>query len=190
MASSDYSGPAAGNSVSEVLKVANTELRKLRAHHRMVTERIRRLRIVVDALGELGANAASSQPGDRTASPEPAARGLSGVTWAARDSIRGSNKHHARNTAGRTRSRNPDLRRACRIALLETLDAISREEVYERIVRRGSFRFASGESAASSIVEELNAMTKHGELRRIQGPFGWLWQRVPPATESGEPAIS
>lgn len=191
MASSDYSGLRCGNSVSEVLKMANTELQDLRAHYRTVTQRIRRLRIVVDALGELGLKGAGFEVEQKEPSLDRSLNGLSGTPSPSRDSLLERSKSQtAWNRAKRIHSRSPDLRRACRIALLETFDAVSREEVYERIVRRGSFCFADTRIAAPSILEELNALTEHGELRRVEGPSGVLWQRVPLATEPADPVFS
>ncbi len=191
MASSDYSGLTCENSVSEVLKMANIELRELRAHYKTVTQRIRQLRIVVDALGELGAQNAGSEMEQKEPSLRRTLKDLSGTLSPSGDSFRERNKSQAAcNRAKRSPSRNPDLRRACRIALLETCEAVSRQEVYERIVRRGSFCFANTQIAASLIIEELNTLTECGELRCVEGSSGLLWQRVSPAPEPAEPVVS
>ena len=173
MASSDYSGLTGGTSVTEVLKSANTELQELRAHYRNVTQRIRRLRSVVNALGALGSE------GDEQSLPESAVSGWSGVTASCKQVLGESRRHDKK-----IRSRNPDLRRACRIAMLETFEAVSPEEVHKRIVRRGSFCFADADSAMLSIIDELNALTYSGELSRIQVPSGVLWRRITPSDQT------
>jgi predicted nucleic acid-binding protein len=191
MASSDYSGLTCENSVSEVLKMANAELRELCAHYKTITQRIRRLRIVVEALGELGSPSAASEMGQKGPSLERGPHSSSGTVSRSRDSFRESNQSQAvKDEAERSLRRNSDLRRACRIALMETSEAVSRQEVYERIVRRGSFSFADTQIAASSILKELNALTERGELRCFEGSSGLLWQRVPASTELVDPVLS
>lgn len=181
MASSDYSGLTCGNSVSEVLKLAHGELRELRAHYRAVTERIRKLRIVVDALGELDDQGTRADGEENLRSSGHRPNFNSNRTSAIGNYSREKNKPQKR-----IRSLNPDLCRACRIALMETLEPASPEDVYRRIVRRGSFRFATPESARSSIVRELHALYDGGELERIEGSRATLWQRIIPAGDSAD----
>jgi len=74
--------------------------------------------------------------------------------------------------------RNPDLRRACRIALLETANAVSDSELLARIIRRGSFCFADNDSALLAIDQELTAMAEQGEVSPIDGSSQRMWQRI------------
>lgn len=58
-----------------------------------------------------------------------------------------------------------DLKRACRIALLEAGGAANAEQIYSLIVRRGSFVFPdSSEQALHSVVHALSTMHQAGEL--------------------------
>jgi hypothetical protein len=81
-------------------------------------------------------------------------------------------------------NQNPDLRRACRIALLETANAVSESELLARIARRGSFCFADTDSALLAIDQELTAMAEHGEVRAINASPQRLWQRIASAQDS------
>jgi hypothetical protein len=80
-------------------------------------------------------------------------------------------------------SPNSELRRACRIALLEASDAASEQEICRRIVRRGSYRFVNMGTATLSIVEELDALVDLGEVQRFDSPEGRLWQRISPRSD-------
>lgn len=58
-----------------------------------------------------------------------------------------------------------DLRRACRIALLEAGGAANAERIYSLIVRRGSFVFSdSNEQALDAVEHALSTMHEAGEL--------------------------
>jgi hypothetical protein len=79
---------------------------------------------------------------------------------------------------------NPDLRRACRIALLETANAVSDRELLDRITRRGSFCFADTDSALFAIDQELTAMAEQGEVQPINSSSQRLWERISSAHDS------
>jgi hypothetical protein len=81
-------------------------------------------------------------------------------------------------------NQNPDLRRACRIALLETANAVSDSELLARITRRGSFCFADTDSALLAIDQELTAMAEQGEILAINSSSQRLWQRISSAHDS------
>jgi hypothetical protein len=85
-------------------------------------------------------------------------------------------------------NRNPDLRRACRIALLETANAVSDSELLARITRRGSFYFADTDSALLAIDQELTAMAEQGEVLAINSSSRRLWQRIALAHDSQQRA--
>ena len=70
------------------------------------------------------------------------------------------------------------LRRAIRIAVFETSGVVSNEEVYARILRRGSFDFPSHDFAERSIDAELKSMANQGELLRLDTATGSGWQRI------------
>jgi hypothetical protein len=63
---------------------------------------------------------------------------------------------------------------------METSAAVCDDEIYTRIVRRGSFRFAGAESAGEAIAHELSVMAAHGEVRIVCHPPKRSWQRIPP----------
>jgi hypothetical protein len=68
-----------------------------------------------------------------------------------------------------------DLRRACRIALLESFEMMSGKEVYSRIVRRGSFLFTKSESANSAVVRELNCLVREGAAHSLKNGNECSW---------------
>jgi len=70
------------------------------------------------------------------------------------------------------------LRRACRIALLETAEAIPAAEIRARILRRGSFLFLEPNSAVPAILAELNRMADDGEVCFSGAGHDCRWRRA------------
>jgi hypothetical protein len=85
------------------------------------------------------------------------------------------------------RPESPALKRACRIALLETSGLLTANDVYERILRRGSFMFANPEFGKSEIVRELTALVEEGRARLFRVGFDCRWQRIQPPEEAEKP---
>ena len=61
---------------------------------------------------------------------------------------------------------------------METETAISLEEIYARIVRRGSFSFVSLRRASPALVRVLSAMAEEGEVRLLKNGPRWRWERI------------
>jgi hypothetical protein len=150
MASANYSASQEPPPISEVLRMVVQEHRELRARYQDVTSRIRKLRNAVRMLRSLGVADDCADPAQET-----------------------EHQHAIRRQARRD---DPALRRACRIAVLETVEAVSNEEIYARIVRRGSFSFVNAGAAARAIAAELSSMAEQGELRRVDNAT--KWQRI------------
>jgi hypothetical protein len=70
------------------------------------------------------------------------------------------------------------LRRACRIAVMETDEAASAEDIRSRILRRGSFPFKNLEYAAVAIAQTLDMMAKEGEVFSLDGGPHRRWKRT------------
>jgi hypothetical protein len=177
MASGNYSQPSTQASASEVLKVVVLELHELQTQYKEVNSRIRNLRIAVDALRELG---------DKTL-PGPAGKTEPSSSRLPKTSAEpvGESTIRTRSRSGILRGKpNPDLQRACRIALMETANAVTVDEIYARILRRKSFSFLDRASAIYAISEELHAMLHQGELRRIDDSCNTTWLRVEPHRNS------
>jgi hypothetical protein len=173
MSSITYSRPGTPSSASEVLQAVMKELGELRARYKEVTTRIRVLRSAIDSLRELRRLSMDE-------SLEPAwslSARLCNESYGPRDV--GARRMIARKEEP-SRSENPELQRACRIALMETTSAVCDDEIYARILRRGSFRFASAESAAQAIAHELTVMADQGEVRIVSHPSKRLWRRRSP----------
>jgi hypothetical protein len=60
-----------------------------------------------------------------------------------------------------------ELRRACRIALMESQETASLEEVYSRIVRRESFSFAGVEYPLVAIARIVNILAEEARNRDL-----------------------
>jgi len=183
MASTDHSRPEV-ESASKVLGAVMHELRELRVSYNRVAKRIRVLRGAMQALQQLDAQSFCDRSeqvevniGSSGRSSESSTLLPSAGTVCRRSEIR---KRRIQD------NENPDLRRACRIALLETANAVSDSELLARITRRGSFCFADTDSALLAIDQELTAMAEQGEVQPINGSSERLWQRIFSAPDSQE----
>ena len=70
------------------------------------------------------------------------------------------------------------LRRACRIAAMETDEAASAEDIRSRIMRRESFPFKNLEYAAVAIARTLDMMAKEGEVFSLDNDPHRRWKRT------------
>ena len=144
--------------VGEILDTASLELRELQGRLRQLTQRIRTLRRALVVLQDLQ-SACGTQPQPTSKS---SAEGNSS-SLECQDVVF---------------QRDPALRRACRIALLEATEEISEEEILERINRRGSYSFPDQASARVAIASELEAMSKTREAARVRDSSGSKWRRA------------
>jgi hypothetical protein len=166
MASSNHSAQTAiHGSVATVLQLVTVELQQLLVRRDEVTKRIRSLHTAVNALEEFAAHTRSSTAAIPlgTMKEKPSLPEMS--------------------TPNSTESMNdasPRLRRACRIALLETDKPLSEQEIYARIIRRGSFSFVNADSAFPAILRELTGMAEVGEVRCFPSGSGSnkTWQQM------------
>jgi hypothetical protein len=70
------------------------------------------------------------------------------------------------------------MRRACRIALMETEEAATVDEIYSRIAHRESFHFDNVYQAAAAIRQTLNLMTERGEILVVETHPCPRWKRA------------
>lgn len=175
MASTDHSRSRV-ESASEVIGAVIHELRELRASYKRVAKRIRVLRVAMHALEELDAQSFCDRSEQAEAKIESRVRASQPTTMLSPEDTL------CRTSAIQKRrihyKQNADLRRACRIALLETANAISDSELLARIIRRGSFCFADPDLAVVAIDQELTAMAQQGEVQAINSSSQRLWQRI------------
>ena len=75
--------------------------------------------------------------------------------------------------------RQSQLRRACRIALMETDQPQSCAQIYERIQKRGSMSFGLNDDALHVLSVQLRAMATNSEVVCcvINGETRWQWKR-------------
>lgn len=74
---------------------------------------------------------------------------------------------------------NPEkLRRACRIALLESDTPQSCAEVYQRIRKRGSLSFDGYDNVLQLLADQLNSMSENSEILSftMNGEIRWQWK--------------
>lgn len=72
------------------------------------------------------------------------------------------------------------LRRACRIALLEGERSGTAEDIYARIVRRGSLPTTDQQRGVASILAALSLMATDAEVRGVGAGSHKIWQLSPP----------
>jgi crotonobetainyl-CoA:carnitine CoA-transferase CaiB-like acyl-CoA transferase len=70
------------------------------------------------------------------------------------------------------------LERACRIALMETNEAVSVAMVYNRIVKRGSIAFAGHKRPHRAIEKALNRLVELGEADLVNEARNRRWSWV------------
>ena len=162
----------ASESVSALLTQMQTELRSLVTQHKGLTQRIRGIYRLIQALQETTNAPAFDHV---RVIPQPAS--------ADRAIARRSNRYRQSALRFRLCAVSISLQRACRIALMETETAVSLEEIYARIVRRGSFSFADTELARVKLFRVLNLMADDGEVRLLDNGPDWRWERKVPVEE-------
>jgi hypothetical protein len=160
---------ATSPSASAVVLLMQAELNNLVARRQELTQRIRTVHRVVRGLREIGRERATNSPYARRPAHD----------------VRLPRDDWGRPSGARDRSDevNCELQRACRIALMEAEAAASLEEIYERIVRRGSFSFNGIGSPGPALERMLNAMAETGEIRSLGSGETGRWQRILQAKE-------
>jgi hypothetical protein len=144
-----------------------TELHTLMTHNNEIRRRIHDIRRVVRGLQQI----ATSPPLDHLpATPH--------------SSCAAQVEYHLPRPDASASTRPPkraitSLQRACRIALMETEAAASLDEIYARILQRGSFPFVRQERAKSILLRVLRVMAQDGEVRLLRGAPCCRWERIP-----------
>ncbi|HEY6764130.1 MAG TPA: hypothetical protein VI386_05115 [Candidatus Sulfotelmatobacter sp.] len=170
MATNTYSAPSdVQSSLSEVVRLVDAELRGLLARREEVSARIRELNLAVNALEEFRGRSAPDN-----AANTPARRRRPTLNGNAPSATA---PYLPVDQNGSKAKSDLILRRACRIALLETLGPLSEREVYTRIIRRGSFSFSSPSFARRAIRQELYALLETGEAVCLANECDRRWQR-------------
>ena len=160
----------AKNSASVLVSQMEKELHSLVARQQELTRHIRSVHRVVRGLREMGSTRAVNSLDAR---PQP-------------PTDEGSMASHQAQTSrigAASVAVSVDLQRACRIALMEAQTAVSLEEIYERIVRRGSFSFVDIDQARLPLSRVLSVMIGDGETRLLDNGPSERWERISQATE-------
>jgi len=162
-------------SVSEVVRSLHNELHELISQRQQLTRSIRKLHRAVAAFHRFANNDVS------VAASRTIRRCKAGEQSLDAGALVSGGMDGSLAAGTRTMAVSP-LKRACRIALLETDQPLSETEIYARIVRRGSFAFEEDEVAHAAIARELQAMAKAGEIYLGEDGNGDAavsrWQRI------------
>jgi hypothetical protein len=153
--------------VLDIVKRAETKLSVLEAQRIHVLRRIHALRY----LAEMAARQEQRRP-DLIVSR----RTLAIVPKKRLESTRANHQQHA---ASRDHKSSSNLRRACRIALMESEGSQSSLQILERITKRESFTFGNYRDPQEAISQELNQMADEGEVVRLDVARTqcWEWKR-------------
>jgi len=87
---------------------------------------------------------------------------------------------------GRNKSANVKLERACRVALLESEAAASVPEIYDRIIRRGSYRLNRYKHPLVPIIKALHGLASRNEIEMVAGEASPCWVLRPKLSDSQE----
>ena len=157
---------ATSDSAAALVDQMQMELRNLMSRREGLARRIRNLRQVIRGLDEISSAPAFNY--QCAGPPSPAAQNSVTVSFPCGGTMIGEPGRHLQSgTQRKTKGVNAHLQRACRIALLEAEKPVSLEEIFARIVRRGSFSFVNPERANPVLLRVLNAMAECGEVQLL-----------------------
>lgn len=178
------------SAVAETVRRVNAQALALLTRRAEINQRIRSLHRVVHGLKDLATNAACDPANSRLATADHA--GWTPHLEQSKENPETRDGNSSReHTVERIRSRLPGeskhelvvLSRACRIALMETGNPASLDEIRSRIDRRGSFAFRDSESADAAMTRTLNVMRDSGEVCCVTSGSQPCWQRIAPVAE-------
>jgi hypothetical protein len=152
----------AGASVETVHEIVQRAASKLSALQARRTHLRKRIQALLHISRTLANEAVTSRPTESKGSP-------SGMNRSDRAPLE-------RNASVPRRSGSSALRRACRIALMETDHAESVEQILERIRKRNSVSLRDANEPSAAIVSELNRMLVDGEASRYLEHGMERWQ--------------
>jgi hypothetical protein len=181
------SSPAHESALFETVRRVNAEALSLLTRRSEINRRIRGLHRLMHGLRDLAAKTDSSR-GDRSTHLNSAGQPC-GEKTASLPTCCGNvlleRKVSEKQPLPLGGSKNPlgQLRRACRIALMEAGGTASLDEIRSRIVRRGSFSFPDSGLSESVIVQTLDSMAASAEVRCQQNGAQLVWQRIVRAGE-------
>jgi hypothetical protein len=160
---------SAPNSVVALTKLLRSELGRLSKQDEALRQLRRSFQLLLHELQEGGRQATkdlSTEP-PRSAGRQPVKGVVNENDRMTRTEIRGKPSISGER-----------LRRACRIAVMETDEAASAEDIRSRILRRGSFPFKNLEYAAVAIAQTLAMMAEEGEVLSLDNGPHRRWKRT------------
>lgn len=163
----------------DLVRHAETKLVALHADRSQLRRRIRALHYLLNTLNTEFSSPGSADPASQSARPTSQVNKdefLEGSV-AEVSSARGTNEPKASPSAETEVS--TELRRACRIALMESDRAQSCEQILDRIRRRESVCIAGFHNPVSAIAQELHAMLADYEVISKKNKKLWQLNRDP-----------
>src|SRR5580704_2625299 len=146
---------SAPSSVVALTKLLRSELGQLSEQDETLRQLRRSFQLLLHELQQLGRQTTK----DLVAEPPRSAR-----RQPVKEVVNEINRTTKTELRGKASISGERLRRACRIAVMETDEAASAEDIRSRILRRGSFPFINLEYAAVAIAQTLDMMAKEGEV--------------------------
>jgi hypothetical protein len=163
---------ASTSRLSDSVSVDSADLESLSSRYSALSQDVARLHQLLEDLAQ---RVVTLRVQTRTRSRQ-ASRSLSGRlathTHASTTRAQGKSQH-----SGAISRVNSKLKRACLIALMEASEPVSAETLYDRIERRGSFRFTGYKYPLRAIVLAMGAMVRQGQalLHNEGGLRRWRW---------------
>jgi hypothetical protein len=152
------------DSVTYLVSQTKRKLAELQARRAQLRQRIQTLAKMIENLTVV------SEPGP-TAASAAIGKGEKPFTQQRRSAAPRAPFANVIEMANTQSPANTNLRRACRIALMETEVPESCSQVCQRISKRGSFSFGPHEDSLSMVAQELNEMADEGELVCFDTPL-------------------
>jgi hypothetical protein len=160
---------SAPSSVVALTKLLRSELDRLSKQDEALRQLRRSFQLLLHELQEGGRQATK----DLVAEPPRSTRGQP-----VREVVNENDRRTRTELHGKASISGERLRRACRIAVMETDEAASAEDIRSRILRRGSFPFKNLEYAAVAIARTLDMMVEAGEVFSVDNGPDRHWKRI------------
>jgi hypothetical protein len=175
-----------------VIEVAKSELEILMRQRSAISKRVKQVKRTVEGLTSLfGTESVSATHSECGEGPRPSlsdaicqTRPVIEIRFASEvpdqefdDTALSEDEDFAQSDIPRNNTLRPKLERACRIALLESEEAATSAQIYDRIIRRGSYQLNRCKHPLVHIIKTLDALEQRGEVQTVvEGDCRrWLW---------------
>ena len=178
-----------------VIEVVKSELEILLRQRSAISKRVKQVKRTVEGLTSLfGMESVSATHSECGEGPRPSlndaicqTRPVTEINFASEvpdqdfdEPAPSKDEEFAKDGIPRKSNLKPKLERACRIALLESEDTATAAQIYDRIIRRGSYPLNRCKHPLVHIIKALDALEQRGEVQTVvEGDCRrWLWNMV------------